>query len=192
MRRYRRMHRTAVAATVLAVAVVAVPLGYAEYRESHLRNFRPVVPGVLYRSGQLSPDGLKRVLHDHGIRTVVNLRDGRTAADRAEEAYCREQAVRFVRLPPLPFGGSGDVVPAEANVRRFLDVIRDPANHPVLVHCYAGVHRTGAMVAVYRMECEGWDNDRALEELRAGGYDNLDFEYDVLDYLREYRASAKR
>ena len=36
---------------------------------SHLRNFGVVEDGVLYRSGQLNPPGLKRVLADYRIKT---------------------------------------------------------------------------------------------------------------------------
>jgi protein tyrosine/serine phosphatase len=63
----------------------------------------------------------------------------------------------------------------------------DPANFPVLVHCFAGIHRTGAYVAVYRMEHDRWTNAEALDELRAFGYRNLDDEWDVLGYLEQYR-----
>ena len=67
----------------------------------------------------------------------------------------------------------------------------DPANYPVLVHCFAGIHRTGAYMAVYRMEIDRWDNDAALDELRACGYRHLDDEWDVLGYLESYRPRWK-
>ena len=41
-------------------------------------------------------------------------------------------------------------------------VMADPGNYPVLVHCFAGIHRTGAYCAVYRMEFERWDNADAM------------------------------
>ena len=55
--------------------IIGAPLGYATYRKHNLRNLRVVKEGVLLRSGQLSPAGLERVIHDYGIRTVVSLRD---------------------------------------------------------------------------------------------------------------------
>ena len=60
----------------------------------------------------------------------------------------------------------------------------DPANYPVLVHCFAGIHRTGAYCAIYRMEFDHWTNDRAIDELKAHGYYNLPEEKDILGYLR--------
>ena len=65
----------------------------------------------------------------------------------------------------------------------------NPDNYPVLIHCFAGIHRTGAFCAIYRMEYEGWTNAEAIEELRACGYSNLDDEWDILGYLEQYRRS---
>ena len=73
--------------------------------------------------------------------------------------------------------------------RKFRALLADPKNHPVLVHCFAGVHRTGAYAAIYRMEFERWSNARAIAELKACGYSNLDDEWDVLGYLEQYRPS---
>ena len=178
--------------TLVAAVLVGLPWGYETYRQKHYRNFRTVTPGVLYRSGQMTLAGLDRVVHDYGIRTVVTLRDadmpGDPPPDRAEEAFCRKLAIKHVRIPPRrwesPVGGPA---PADESVRTFLAVMDDPANYPVLVHCFAGIHRTGAHVAVYRMEHDHWTNAEALDELRACGYRNLDDEWDVLGYLEQYR-----
>src|SRR5437762_1483237 len=55
-----------------------------------------------------------------------------------------------------------------------------------MIHCFAGVHRTGAFCAVYRMEYQHWTNAEAIAELRACGYRDLDDEWDLLDYLESY------
>ena len=65
----------------------------------------------------------------------------------------------------------------------------DPANYPVLIHCFAGVHRTGAYCAIYRMEHDHWSNEKAIAELKSCGYVNLDEEWDILGYLEQYRPS---
>jgi tyrosine-protein phosphatase SIW14 len=178
--------------SLVVAVIVGLPLGYASYRGTHFRNFHVVKPGVLYRSGQMSLTGLERVIHDHGIRTVVTLRDadieGERPPDWAEEEFCRKLDLRYVRIRPQRWWSpTGGAVPAEAGVKRFLAVMDDPANYPVLVHCFAGIHRTGAMVAIYRMEYDRWPTAQALDELRACGYRNLDDEWDVLGYLEQYR-----
>ena len=193
---FRRLIRF-VPGLLIAVSIVAIPVGYARVRDEHLRNFRVVEDGVLYRSAQLSPEGLERVIHDYGIRTVISFRDAEDGKateppDRWEEEFCAKRGVKYVRMPLrkwLP--DDGGVVPADENVRRFLEVLADPKNRPVLAHCFRGVHRTGMYCAVYRMECHGWSNDDALAELKALGYENLDKEDDVRGYLERYEPKRK-
>ena len=171
--------------------LVGAPLGYLRYLKANFRNFHVVHEGVLYRSGQLSLNGLKRVVHDYGIKTIVTLRDahnpGQSAPDAAKEAYCKKQEIKYVRIPPRVWWGPDNTVPAEQGVRTFLEVMDDPANFPVLVHCFAGSHRSGAVCAVYRMEYEGYSNQEALDEMKNYGYANLDDDVDLLWYLDDYR-----
>jgi tyrosine-protein phosphatase SIW14 len=180
------------AGVVIVAALVAAPVVLAVRLRKETRNFRVVREGVLYRSGQMSLAGLRRVVHDYGIRAVVNLRDGTTPADRAEEKFCNKEEIHFVRLLPRGWGDGSGAAPAEENVRAFREVLADPANHPVLVHCFAGTHRTGAYCAVYRMEFEHWDNARAVAEVRACGYTNIDDEWDILGYLEQYRPAWRK
>ena len=174
----------------IAVLVVGGPLMFTYYQESQIRHFRVVRDGVLYRSGQLSLDGLKRIVHDYGIKTVVTLRDahyqGDPPPDLVEEEYCRGQEINYYRIPPRKWFAADGSVPAEQGVCLFQEVMDDPANAPVLIHCFAGIHRTGAFCAVYRMEFEHWSNARAVAEMEAQGYCTLDEDVDVLGYLEHY------
>ena len=179
-------------AVLVAVSLFAVPYGYSEVREKHLRNVRVVDEGVLYRSGQPSPAGLGRLIHDYDIRTVVSFRDveeGKTAVppEQWEEAFCAKLGINYVRLPLKVWShDKTGAIPADENVRRLVEIMADRKNHPVLIHCYRGVHRTGTYAAIYRMEFQGWSNADAIEELKALGYNNLDRETDVRTYLMGY------
>jgi len=170
--------------------IVGVPVAWLNYRTGHFRNFRTVKEGVLYRSGQMSVAGLKRAIYEHGIRTVVTLRDadkpGEPAPDLAEEEFCRKEELYHYRITPRAWQAADGSAPARIGVAKFCDIMRDPRHYPVLLHCFAGVHRTGAYVAVYRMEFESWTNNQALAELRRLGYDNLDSEDDVRGFLQQY------
>lgn len=188
------MNRTCrfVAGLIVVTLIAGLPIGYSAYCNANLRNVRVVKSGVLYRSGQLSGAGLERLIHDHGIRTVVSLRDaefpGAQAPDESEAELCEGLDIRHVRITPRSWWPDKDGnAPAEQGIQTFLDVMDDPSNYPVLVHCFAGVHRTGAMIAVYRMEKDRWTNSEALAELRQNGYVNLDREKDVLGFLENYR-----
>ena len=176
---------------LIAVLLIGGPILFHSYQQSQIRHFREVRAGVLYRSGQLSLDGLKRVVYDYGIKTVITLRDahyqGDPPPDRAEEEYCLDQEINYYRIPPRKWFSADGSIPAERGVRLFRQVMDDPANYPVLIHCFAGIHRTGAFCAVYRMEYEHWSNAQAIAEMETQGYINLDDEVDVLTYLEHYR-----
>ncbi len=181
---------------LLAVLLLGGPLGYALYRPTHFRNLHVVRPDVLYRSGQLSRFGLQRVVHDHGIKSVVTLRDAYNPSDsppdRSEEEYCKAQEINYYRISPRTWWAPDGSIPAEEGVRQFREILDDPQNYPILLHCFAGIHRTGAFCAIYRMEYEHWSNAQAIAEMRALGYRDLDDEWDLLTYLEEYQPRWRR
>src|SRR5579885_607795 len=179
------------------IVLIAAPVAYSFHHLRAMRNFAVVREGVLYRSGQMSLDGLKRAVHDYGIRTVVTLRDaytpGEPAPDREEEHWCQAQEINYYRIPPRRWEGQGgEPPPVEPGVRQFREIMANPDNYPVLVHCFAGVHRTGAYCAIYRMEHDRWSNERAIAEMKRFGYGNLDEEEDILGYLEHYRPTWRK
>lgn len=178
-------------AALLAAFLILAPASYAVYTGAQMRNFRTVKEGQLYRSGQMSLAGLKRAIHDYGIKTVISLRDSNTpganAPDLKEEEFCKAQEINYIRIAPRNWWAPDGSVPAMKGVRRFLEVMDKKENFPVLVHCFAGIHRTGAYCAVYRMEYDRWTNAEAIAEVKACGYGNLDQEWDILGFLEQYR-----
>ena len=68
------------------------------------------------------------------------------------------------RLRLFSFDLSASRPPSQAEVARFLEIVSDPANQPVLVHCRNGVDRTGYMLGLYRIEADGWSPERAARE----------------------------
>jgi tyrosine-protein phosphatase SIW14 len=183
-------------ATVAMALIVAAPLVYSSHRNANVRNLRVVEEGVLYRCGQLSPDGMERVIHDHGIKTVVTLRAARQPGapqpDEWEEGFCAARGVKHVRIVPRVWGAdeTGEI-PAEQAVQEFLTVMDNRANYPVLVHCFAGIHRTGTMCAVFRMEYHGWSAERAMEEMEFYGFAPEDMHQHIAGYLKSYQPRRK-
>jgi tyrosine-protein phosphatase SIW14 len=182
---------TALGGSLAVLAAIVGPPVYTLREQAQTRNFRVVREGVLYRSGQMTTDGLRRILNDYGIRTVICLRDGTTRQDQDEETFCDGENIWFVRILPGRWGDMGDGAPAEEGVRKFREVLAEPRYHPVLVHCLAGIHRTGIFTAIYRMEFEGWTNAQAMDEMRACGYVELDDHLDVTGFLESYRPTAQ-
>jgi tyrosine-protein phosphatase SIW14 len=117
----------------------------------------------LYRGGQ--PDAAAFAqLRQLGVRTIINLRhtDG-------EQEIAESLGFRYVALPARlhPFGIGGGL--SSEVVRRFFQVIDDPASGPVFVHCRRGADRTGTLIAMYRIARQGWRADAAYREARASG-----------------------
>ena len=76
-----------------------------------------------------------------GVRTIVDLRaEDDVHVDRARLASL---GIRYVRMPIRD-----GQIPSAAQVDRFLDIV-GATTGITLVHCGAGVGRTGAMVAAY-------------------------------------------
>jgi protein tyrosine/serine phosphatase len=180
---------------LIAAMLLGVPFAYAYHRAQSIRNFRMVRDGVLYRSGQMRVAGLQSVIHDYGIKTVVTLRDSHVPneppPDLAEEEFCKAEEINYYRISPREWWAPDGSIPAENGVKIFRAIMDDPANYPVLIHCYGGIHRTGAFCAVYRMEYQHWTNEQAIAELRACGYTELDDEWDLLTYLEQYQPRWK-
>lgn len=116
-----------------------------------------VVNDHVCRGGQPTADGFRELRDRYGVATVVNL-DGRTAAD--ERAIVGDLGMRYVSVPLR----ARDL--DMARLRDALAAMRSSAG-PVYVHCHAGMDRTGAAVAGYRVAYDGWTVDRALREMRA-------------------------
>ncbi len=186
-----------VLASAALALVVAAPLVYSAHANTHQRNFRTVEDGVLYRSGQLTPTGMERALRDYNIKTVVTLRaarqPGAKSPDEWEEVLCAARNVNHRRIVPRVWGAdeTGEI-PAEQAVQEFLAVVDKKENHPVLVHCYAGIHRTGTMCAIFRMEYHGWTSQRAIAEMQYYGFAPEDMHQHIAGYLREYKPRGKK
>lgn len=150
--------RVAWVAAVLAVAGLG---GWAYHHFLWWKKFAVVEPGVLYRSGMLRDGQLRQAVAQHHIKTVFSFTH--SYSDR-EQRTCAELGVKRL-VCHLP----GDGVGPDDPYLRFLQVMADPANHPVLVHCSAGTQRTGGAVALYRVVYQDWPMDQARAEMLAMG-----------------------
>ena len=143
-----------------------------------LENVGRVAPGV-FRGAQPRPDGYG-TLKAMGIRTVINLRS-RHGEARAVEAA----GMRSILLPMNTFADVN-----AATVREAVALMADPANQPVFVHCAHGQDRTGVVVAVYRMDIDGWAEAAAEQEMQAFGFNDIWTQ--LKDFVRRYPAKPKR
>ncbi len=123
---------------------------------SELENFFRVSPD-LFRSEQPAASDLP-ALRALGIRSLLSLRDHHDEPEKFATAG-------LVLLRHESSAGSL----TEADLLAGLLLLRD-APKPVLVHCWHGSDRTGALVATWRMVVQGWTKEQAVDELVSGGY----------------------
>lgn len=159
------------------------------------KRLREVTAGKVYRSGQLTAEGFRDAIRELGIRSVVNLQDEFPDPDIVkswhdhttikEKALCSEMGVKYIHLMPDLVSRNAKPGDRPTVIEGMLESYDDPSNYPMLVHCKAGLHRTGILVAIYRMEYEGWTPDQAYRELRAHGFGETVCN-EANDYVREY------
>jgi len=151
------IHSRAVGLAALTLTVSsAAATPRSDLESIKIRNFGEVNSHI-YRGAR--PEG-----HDYsdlaklGIRTVVDLE----SSDPTEERQQVEAAgMKFVHIPM-----SDSATPDQDSVRKFLELANGTADQPIFVHCRGGRHRTGALIAVYRMTHDGWTAASAYEEMR--------------------------
>jgi protein tyrosine/serine phosphatase len=177
----------------VAALVLAVPLLHYRATYEHARRLRLVadqnvklpdgriVHHTLYRSGQLTANGFRDAHRRYQFKTVVNLqeeaRDPKIPLGFLNKTLHRQSDVLAdLKVTYIPLdGGVLDHPEQEPGARplvidQFLEILDRPENHPVLFHCKAGLHRTGLMTAIYRMEYERRTPEAAVEELKANGF----------------------
>jgi protein tyrosine phosphatase (PTP) superfamily phosphohydrolase (DUF442 family) len=110
-------------------------------------NVHTVLPGRVYRSAQLDPATLERVLRGRHIRTVINLR-GCCNPFPWYLDECRVTHRLGVAQEDICF--SAGRLPSVHEIRRLVDVL-DHTAYPVLFHCQRGADRTGLASTVAQL-----------------------------------------
>jgi len=135
---------------VFGIIIVAGALYYAWYVHVNYR-FETISENKVYKSALIKPDRLEDFLIENNIKTVIDLLDPGVqdalnpatqkeidAEDRAVKMINEKHALNIQHVS-IPSGQ----VPTKKTLTRFFEVLDDPNNYPVLIHCYhgTGVHR---------------------------------------------------
>jgi tyrosine-protein phosphatase SIW14 len=200
----RTVIRWSAAAALVGVIVVAPTVYFREVYDTNKR-LRVVDPGRFYRSGQMTADGFADAVERYHVRTILNVQDEFPDPDIKltfwsrqtikETDLCRRLRVRYVHLMPtlLPRRLIPEHRPPA--IEELLKILDDESNYPVLMHCHAGLHRTGILTAIYRMEYQGWTSDEAFLDMKGQGFgpwvctDTNDY---VKQYVTTYRAGVRK
>lgn len=124
-----------------------------------LENYHTVLPGRVYRSAQLSPEGLEMHVARYGIKTVINLRGDNPDEEwyRQEQTHAHHLGIEHIDLPIDSF------MPSPNEVRILTAILRE-CRQPILLHCESGIDRTGFASAVAYLLLD----DASKPELAAG------------------------
>lgn len=109
-------------------------------------------------------------LRTAGVRTILDMQAFRPQGSEQERCLASEYGIAYRNCPvsPLP-GSTGEI---ESAYRCLLC----KEDYPVYIHCYTSRDRTGLLVGLYRVRCQGWQPQTAYDEMiRAGMHDCLPY-----------------
>jgi protein tyrosine phosphatase (PTP) superfamily phosphohydrolase (DUF442 family) len=125
------------------LALLLAALGFVGWNLA-TGNFATVRPGRVYRSGQLRAADLGRIVRDHGIRTVLNLRGA-----HPDQAWYRAErsAALAAGATQIDMAMSSCEWMSRDQARMLVRVL-DTCEYPLLIHCWRGAERTGWVSAI--------------------------------------------
>lgn len=108
------------------------------------RNIHAVIPDKVYRSAQLTPVELARVIQQYHIRSVLNLRGAQPtqAWYAAEMAVTQQQGIQHADL-----AFNAHELPTVAQLQQLAQQLMQLPT-PILLHCRQGADRTGLAAAM--------------------------------------------
>ncbi|WFR80135.1 tyrosine-protein phosphatase [Janthinobacterium rivuli] len=143
-------------------------------------NLHQVTP-VLYRSARLDSSDVAQ-LQALGVKTVISLR-----SFHSDTQVLDGSGIRAVRIPINTWAIR------DKHVIDTMRAIRAAAQQgPVLLHCLHGADRTGMMAAMYRMLYQDWPREKAIDELKNGGYGYHAVWKNIESYLKRVDVAALR
>ncbi|RMF83106.1 MAG: hypothetical protein D6744_05315 [Planctomycetota bacterium] len=155
------------AAAVVCVLLLAGAALWAGLRSGDPKRFGTVAEGMIYRCGEVSPDQLARLHERLNLHSVLSLLNDSAPVTVAERAAAERLGLRWFNVP---LTGDGASTPEDR--ARIRQIVLDPANYPLLVHCAAGANRTGLAIGIYRLHHDHWTLEQVLDEMRAYGFED--------------------
>jgi len=134
------------------------------------RNFGIVEDKQIYRSGEISPYLIKKTLLKYKIKAIISLSGESELSfqNKTESETARELGVER-KVFYLKGDGTGDLDSYARSIAAIWEFQKEGKS--VLVHCQSGKHRTGAVIAAYRLLVQNKDIDFVRDEMINYGFD---------------------
>lgn len=124
-------------------------------------NFGAVVPGDIFRSSFPLPENFS-FLKSLKLKTILTL-----VPEPFPPEYVEFMEANGIRQEVVLIPANKETIKIDSPVMiKALGVVLDKANHPILIHCNKGKHRTGCVVACFR-KIQGESLDGVLTEYHA-------------------------
>ena len=175
------------------LAIVLIFVGKYVYDMNINHNFETITEGKVYKSGVIPPDELESYINKYHIKSVVDLRfpgtgDEVNNPEIPAELTAEKEAIEKIKGVNYYNNGS-DQVPKPENLKTFFRIMDNPANYPVLIHCYHGVGRAELYSAIYRIEYESFTNEEARSGVRTlVKWSSFDDGKPKGEYLKTYKS----
>jgi tyrosine-protein phosphatase SIW14 len=117
----------------------------------------------LARGGHPGAAGLQD-LKALGVSTILNLETEAKPVER-EAAYASDLGLRHISRPM-----DWLTEPSDAFIDELLNILDDPTEEPLFIHCKHGKDRTGLVIGLFRVERQGWAPKKAYAEMLSYGF----------------------
>jgi len=162
--------------------LVAVASGLAYRHHKRYKHWAEHDRGMVYRSAWLDGEVFAEQIEKYQIRAVLNLCN----PNEMGEERCLDQRAAVkgagAKLIELPMPATVDA--SDPSIQEFVDVLSDPNNYPLVVHCQHGVTRTAKVLAMYDILFRGETAKESLAAMPLFGRD--EYSVSVQAFARDF------
>ncbi|NIA17234.1 MAG: hypothetical protein GWO86_02685 [Planctomycetes bacterium] len=161
----KKQRRNIIPFICIAAAILII---IALQRHFSIRNFHVIEPDILYTSGQPRGMDYTRLLYKYHIGTFINLRSEDEHRDHnwynEEIIWMRNNGANYVNLPVNKYGRAKGF-PDEETQKKFLEIMADKSNLPILIHDSSGEERSPRLAAVWMIKSGKYSLDDTIKKV---------------------------